>query len=206
MSVLKTIGLSKPMRMLLIGAPGVGKGTQTSRLLERYPQLSAISSGDLLRDNVRKGTELAPTATINPEQSFILDGFPRTTTQASQLATFLPLNFVVHLNTPSDIILSRIANRWIHPASGRVYNTKFNPPKVPGRDDITGQPLVQRADDSIETWRKRLGSFEESSGRLLSWYHGKKDDQGRDIVWRVDGNSSDEISPKLFEEVERRFR
>lgn len=168
--------------------------------------LSLIRSELLQRKWLLQQTAPSTATSINPSTSFILDGFPRTATQAAQLSTFLPLNFVVHLSTPPDIILSRIANRWIHLPSGRVYNTTFNPPKVPGRDDITGEELTQRADDSIETWRKRLSAFEESSGKLLGWYKGQKDEEGRELVWKVEGETSDEISPLLFEEVERRFR
>lgn len=134
-----------------------------------------------------------------PSASFILDGFPRTAAQASQLDALVPINLVVHLNTPTSIILDRIANRWIHAPSGRVYNTTFNPPKTAGRDDITGEILTRRTDDDPETWKTRLKKFEETSMPLLEHY----DRLG--VLWRVDGDSSDEISPKLFEEFGKRF-
>ncbi|GKZ27153.1 hypothetical protein AbraIFM66951_004149 [Aspergillus brasiliensis] len=226
--------LKKAARIILIGAPGVGKGTQTERLLTRYPDLASISSGDLLRENVRRKTPLgiqaeatmqsgnlvpdsmildlissefksrgwlssAPTSTILPSASFILDGFPRTATQASSLETIVPVNFVVHLVTPPSVILSRIASRWVHEPSGRVYNTDFNAPKVPGKDDVTGEPLTQREDDSIDTWKQRLHKFEETSKALLEHY------QRKGCLWRVEGDTSDEISPKLFAEIERQF-
>ncbi|KAL2218706.1 adenylate kinase [Thermoascus aurantiacus ATCC 26904] len=231
--------LKKAARIILIGAPGVGKGTQTERLIARYPQLAAISSGDLLRENVRKRTPLglkaesamqsgnlvpdsmmvdlisseltsrgwlapAPASagnapTLSPNASFILDGFPRTAAQAASLDKLIPVNLVVHLLTPPSIILSRIASRWVHEPSGRVYNTEFNPPKVPGRDDVTGEPLTQRKDDSVDTWKQRFKKFEETSKPLLEHYERKG------CLLRVEGNSSDEISPKLFEEIERRF-
>ncbi|OOF97322.1 hypothetical protein ASPCADRAFT_166031 [Aspergillus carbonarius ITEM 5010] len=226
--------LKKAARIILIGAPGVGKGTQTERLLTRFPELASISSGDLLRENVRNKTPLglkaeaamqsgnlvpdsmildlisselksrgwlsaAPTSSITPSASFILDGFPRTATQASNLETIVPVNFVVHLVTPPSVILSRIASRWVHEPSGRVYNTDFNAPKVPGKDDITGEPLTQRDDDSIDTWKQRLNKFEETSKALLEHY------QRKGCLWRVEGDTSDEISPKLFSEIERQF-
>ncbi|PGH16046.1 hypothetical protein AJ79_02026 [Helicocarpus griseus UAMH5409] len=250
--------LKKAARIILVGAPGVGKGTQTERLIKRYPQLASISSGDLLRENVRSKTPLglkaestilagnlvpdnvildlisseltskgwlsaaplpsisAPTSSstaakvaaappaaatpvLNPTASFILDGFPRTAAQATSLDRLIPINLVVHLLTPPAIIISRIASRWVHPPSGRVYNTEFNAPKEPGKDDITGEPLVQREDDSIETWKQRLRKFEETSKSLLGHYEQKG------CLWRVEGNTSDEISPKLFAEIERRF-
>lgn len=267
--------LKKAARIILVGAPGVGKGTQSERLLSRFPQLASISSGDLLRENVRRRTPLGkshllilllrdareelvqyltnsigvqaeaamqsgnlvpdsmilnlisselmskgwlppsetqsqtttspsspPTASfpsISATASFILDGFPRTAAQATALDTLVPVNFVVELITPASVILSRIASRWVHEPSGRVYNTDFNAPKTPGKDDVTGEPLTQREDDSIDTWKQRLRKFEETSRALLDHY------DGRGCLWRVEGNSSDEISPQLFAEVERRF-
>lgn len=140
-------------------------------------------------------------ASNNPDTSFILDGFPRTAAQAQALAYMLPMNLVFHLQTPVDIILSRMASRWIHPASGRVYNVGFNDPKVAGKDDITGEPLVQREDDSEATWRRRLATFEETSVPLLNFYR----QQGPDMVIEVKGDSSDEISPQIFAELDKRF-
>lgn len=137
----------------------------------------------------------------HPDCSFLLDGFPRTATQAQALSHLLPMNLVVHLVTPVDIILGRMANRWIHQASGRVYNVGFNDPKVAGKDDVTGDPLIQREDDSEATWRKRLSKFDETSNGLLNFYR----QQQPDLVVTVKGNSSDEISPQIFDEVDRRF-
>lgn len=134
-----------------------------------------------------------------PGASFILDGFPRTAHQASRLDSLVPVNLVVSLITPVKIILGRIAERWVHAPSGRVYNTGFNKPKVEGKDDVTGKQLTKRDDDGEETWRARLKKFDETSEPLLEHY------DKRGILWRVEGNSSDEISPKLFGEFERRF-
>ncbi|KAK1145941.1 Adenylate kinase 2 [Aspergillus melleus] len=226
--------LKKAARIILVGAPGVGKGTQTERLLARFPELASISSGDLLRENVRNKTPLGLKAeatmqsgnlvpdsmildlissefrskgwttasspsSISSSASFILDGFPRTATQATSLDSLVPVNFVVQLVTPPSVILSRIASRWIHEPSGRVYNIGFNTPKVAGKDDITGEKLTQREDDSVETWTQRLRKFEETSKALLEHY------QRKGCLWRVEGDSSDEISPKLFAEIERKF-
>ena len=261
--------LRKAARVILVGAPGVGKGTQTERMIQRYPQLSSISTGDLLRDNVRRKTalgiqaehflksgSLVPDSTIlrlimsemtgrgwiksadsskpltlnfmapaadcisadmdnfitsapsardtyeysdSPEASFILDGFPRNAAQAKSLDVLLPVNLVVNIKTPVSVILDRICNRWIHAPSGRVYNTTFNAPKVDGKDDITGEPLTQRDDDKPEVWTSRLAKFEESSLPLLEHY----DKQG--LLWTVQGNTSDEISPLLFDEFSKRF-
>ncbi|KAL8681024.1 MAG: hypothetical protein Q9224_006892 [Gallowayella concinna] len=229
-------------RIILVGAPGVGKGTQAERLMKRYPQLSAVSSGDLLREGVRnrsplgleaeafiKAGNLVPDKMIlklildklksnrwvsthssvtdavpaepskSPSASFILDGFPRTASQASRLDSLIPINLVVSLITPVNIILSRIASRWVHAPSGRVYNTDFNAPKIPGKDDLTGEPLTKRADDDEETWKQRLKKFDETSQPLLEHYDRKS------VLWTVKGNSSDEITPKLFQELDSRF-
>ncbi|KAK4940152.1 Adenylate kinase 2 [Elasticomyces elasticus] len=248
--------LKRAARIILVGAPGVGKGTQSERLIKRFPQLCSIATGDLLRDNVKNKTPLGVQAetymndgglvpdplilnlilteltsrkwlqtsdtTDNiiaalgrgngsassvvkasnaPETSFILDGFPRTAPQAQALSHLLPINLVFKLVTPVDIILSRMANRWIHMASGRVYNVGFNDPKVAGKDDVTGEPLIQREDDSEATWRKRLAKFDQTSKTLLDFYREKDPN----LVVTVEGNSSDEISPQIFAEIENRF-
>lgn len=261
------MALSRAARIILVGAPGVGKGTQTERLIKRFPQLSSISSGDLLRKNVRERTPLGIQAeakmkagalvpdtmilrliinelttrgwirdsnlrpysvysssmamdvedTVDsvlipsglrtsmysysdkPSASFILDGFPRTASQATQLDNIVPINMVVNLQTPSEIIIERICNRWVHEPSGRVYNTTFNPPKEKGKDDVTGEPLTRRADDDPEVWKARLKTFNETYQSLLEHY----DKHG--VLWTVNGNSSDEITPQLFAELSKRF-
>jgi adenylate kinase len=134
-----------------------------------------------------------------PTASFILDGFPRNESQASQIEKLIPINFVVNIHSPPEVIIERISNRFVHAASGRVYNTTFNPPKVAGKDDVTGEPLTRRDDDDPEVWKNRLSQFNKSIEPLLNHY----DKKG--ILWTVNGNSSDEISPKLFKEFERRF-
>ena len=166
--------------------------------------LSVDRSNDDIIAAIERGNGSASAAVhpdTRPDCSFLLDGFPRTASQAQALSHLLPMNLVVHLVTPVDIILGRMANRWTHQASGRVYNVGFNDPKVAGKDDITGEPLVQREDDSEATWRKRLSKFEETSSGLLNFY--RKTDPS--LVVTVKGNSSDEISPQIYEEVERRF-
>lgn len=161
--------------------------------------LNASSSAD----GSARDSEDAPSMSYEPDDtpsaSYILDGFPRTAGQAAQLDALVPVNLVVHLDTPASIIIDRIANRWVHAPSGRVYNTTFNPPKVAGKDDITGEALTQREDDSEATWKTRLSKFQEASMPLLEHY----DKLG--VLWTVKGNSSDEISPKLFEEFGKRF-
>jgi adenylate kinase len=166
--------------------------------------LSTFIADESITSALSKGNRSASSAvepSSNPESSFILDGFPRTATQAESLSRLLPMNLVLHLVTPVDIILSRMATRWTHAPSGRVYNIGFNDPKVAGRDDLTGEKLTQREDDSEETWRKRLAKFDETSSGLLNFY--KQKQPGLVVV--VKGDSSDEISPQIFEEIELRF-
>ncbi|KAJ4015409.1 Adenylate kinase 2 [Fusarium irregulare] len=267
------MNLNKAARVILFGAPGVGKGTQSERLLSRFPQLNQISTGDLLRRNVKDRTPLgikventmkagglvaddlilrlisnefktrgwlakngsdvmtlsseataiehsfnnnagvesfinaAPfldghrpsEASNDPSASFILDGFPRTASQAGPLDKLIPINLVVSLKTPVSVILERILGRWVHEPSGRVYNTSFNAPKVHGLDDITGEPLIQRPDDSEEVYRARYKKFTETSEPVLNHYAQKG------VLVEIEGMSSDEISPKLFTEFEKRF-
>jgi adenylate kinase len=164
-------------------------------------------AGSLLLPSRRHYITSAPTSSHQaqydysdqPNASFILDGFPRTVDQAIELDKLVPINLVVHLKTPTSVILDRICNRWIHATSGRVYNTTFHAPKVAGKDDITGEALVQRDDDKPETWMARLEKFEQTSEPLLEHY----DKLG--VLWRVEGDSSDEITPKLFDEFNSRF-
>lgn len=229
--------LHSAARVILIGAPGVGKGTQSERLLARFPQLQSISAGDLLRHNVAARTPLGlrvestmasgalvedslmlriitgalrergwlpPDDTpadlsADPDASFILDGYPRTASQAATLDTLVPINLAVSLRTPFEVVLGRIAGRWVHEPSGRVYNTTFHPPRVKGRDDVTGEPLIQRVDDDEETYRARFRRFEESSEPLREHY------AKRGVLLEVEGLSSDEISPKLYGAFEGRF-
>lgn len=138
------------------------------------------------------------------QHSWILDGFPRTLSQAQHLDSFLqprhsPLNLVINIFVPPSTILARITSRLIHPASGRVYNLSYNPPRVPGIDDVTGEPLIRRTDDEEKVWRSRVERYEEEVGPLEKWAEQK------DIVWRVTGDTSDEIYPKIEAEVLRRF-
>ncbi|KAH7244835.1 hypothetical protein MRS44_014351 [Fusarium solani] len=265
--------LNKAARVILFGAPGVGKGTQSERLLARFPQLNSVSTGDLLRRNVKERTPLGikvettmksgglvaddlilrlisnelytrgwlasrgpvmtlaseataigqhsydgappvdsfisnpslfdqhvpPRVSEDPNASFILDGFPRTAAQAAPLDKLIPINLVVSLKTPVSVILERIAGRWVHEPSGRVYNTSFNAPRVPGIDDVTGEPLIQRADDSEQVYRARFKKFQETSEPVLNHYAQKG------VLVEIEGMSSDEISPKLFHEFEKRF-
>lgn len=156
-----------------------------------------MSAGTLLPDALM--VKIIMSSLPPSTSSYILDGFPRTRTQAASLAKSVPVNFVVNLSVPHSVILDRIANRWVHVPSGRVYNLTYSPPKVEGKDDVTGEDLVRRKDDDPETFKKRLERYEETTRPLLEFY----EEQG--VLWTVEGKTSDEITPKLVEEVRKRF-
>ncbi|KAG0331584.1 hypothetical protein BG004_001602 [Podila humilis] len=217
-----------PLRLLLIGSPGAGKGTQSSRIQNNF-EVNSISSGDLLRRNIACNTEIGIQAAkemqngalvsdnvmvklidaelnkIGEYQNWLLDGFPRTMTQAKTLdhtleAVNQPLNLVIHLNVPEDVILQRIMDRWVHIPSGRVYNMTYNPPKIPGLDNVTGEPLERRADDNPETFKIRLQKHHELTEPLLDYY------KQRNILVSLSGNTSDEIYPQIRQLLQSRFK
>jgi len=144
-----------------------------------------------------RATKLA--ASSCPTSSFLLDGFPRTPGQAKSLDEEVDMNLVINLDVPRDAILERIANRWVHEPSGRIYNTTWNPPRVPGLDDETGEPLTRRPDDNPETFAKRLKQYDDATMPLLEHY----DKAG--ILWTVRGETSDVITPQLDAEIMKRF-
>jgi adenylate kinase len=178
----------------LLGGPGAGKGTQANYIKEHFG-IPQISTGDMLRNAVKAGTELGVMAKkimdagglvsdeiiINlvkeritqPDCAggFLFDGFPRTIPQADAMkAAGVPIDFVVEIDVADAEIVKRMSGRRVHPASGRTYHVDFNPPKVSGRDDVTGEPLIQRDDDKEETVRKRLEVYHEQTEPLVDYY------------------------------------
>jgi adenylate kinase len=182
------------MRLILLGAPGAGKGTQAAFIKQKY-NIPQISTGDMLRAAVAAGTELGIAAKkvmdagglVSDEiiiglvkdrlkqddckNGYLFDGFPRTTRQADAMKEAnVAIDYVLEIDVPDSAIVERMSGRRTHPASGRSYHIKFNPPKVEGRDDVTGEELVQRADDTEETVKKRLAVFHEQTEVLLDYY------------------------------------
>ena len=182
------------MRVILLGGPGSGKGTQAQFITEKYA-IPQISTGDMLRAAVREGTPLGTEAKkvmdagglvsdeiilglikerINqPDcaKGFLLDGFPRTIAQADGLeAMGVSLDHVIEIQVDDDEIVNRMSGRRVHLDSGRSYHIDFNPPKAEGLDDVTGEPLIQRDDDKEETVRKRLEVYHEQTKPLVSYY------------------------------------
>ncbi len=182
------------MRCILLGAPGAGKGTQAQFITEKYG-IPQISTGDMLRAAVKAGTPLGVEAKkvmdagglVSDEiilglikerleqddcaQGFLFDGFPRTIPQAEALeAQGVKLDCVLEVDVADEEIIKRMSGRRVHPASGRTYHVVFNPPKVEGKDDVTGEDLIQRDDDNEETVRKRLDVYHSQTKPLVAFY------------------------------------
>ncbi|KAM0754134.1 adenylate kinase 1 [Meredithblackwellia eburnea MCA 4105] len=203
-TVKETVGITpaQHLRIILMGPPGAGKGTQAPNIKEKF-NVCHLATGDMLREEVSKGTDLGKQAKkimdagklvsdeimvgmiknqldSNKECSlgFILDGFPRTVPQAEKLDAMLEakdqkLQSAVQLLVDDNLLVSRITGRWIHPASGRSYHTEFNPPKKAGLDDATGEPLVQRSDDNAATLLKRLQTYHSQTDPVAEYYKTK---------------------------------
>ena len=182
------------MRMILLGAPGAGKGTQAAFICKRYG-IPQISTGDMLRAAVKAGTPLGVAAKKvmdvgqlvsddiiiglvkerlkepDCKRGYLFDGFPRTIPQAESMkAAKVPLDYVLEIDVPDEEIITRMSGRRVHPASGRTYHVKFNPPKAEGKDDVTGEPLVQRDDDKEATVRHRLDVYRKQTRPLVDYY------------------------------------
>jgi adenylate kinase len=182
------------MRLILLGAPGAGKGTQAAFICQKYG-IPQISTGDMLRAAVKAGTPLGlqakavmdagalvsddliinlvkeRIAQADCADGFLFDGFPRTIPQADAMkAAGVKLDYVLEIDVPFSDIIERMSGRRSHPASGRTYHVKFNPPKVEGKDDLTGEELIQRKDDEEETVRKRLEVYSQQTRPLVDYY------------------------------------
>lgn len=182
------------MRLILLGAPGAGKGTQATFICQKFG-IPQISTGDMLRAAVKAGTPLGVAAKkvmdsgalvsdeiiiglvkeriTQPDcaKGFLFDGFPRTIPQAEAMrAAGVKLDYVLEIDVPPSAIIERMSGRRSHPASGRTYHVKFNPPKTAGVDDVTGEPLVQREDDREETVIKRLQVYADQTRPLVDYY------------------------------------
>lgn len=189
------MGLQTVFRTVIMGAPGSGKGTVSARIAQSFG-LKHLSSGDMLRANIEAKTDLGllmkscidqgqlvPDDVISrlilsslrgiERTSWLLDGFPRTVAQAEALDAVCDVDSVINLDVPFQTIRERLTSRWVHLPSGRVYNVDFNPPKKPGLDDVTGEPLVQRDDDSADTVSRRLKDYERQTQPVLEYYRSK---------------------------------
>jgi len=199
------------MRIILLGAPGAGKGTQAQTIMKKFG-IPQISTGDMLRAAVKAGSplglkvkgimesgglvsddiiiDLVKERIVQPDckKGFLFDGFPRTIPQAQALMDAgVKIDRVIEIDVPDKEIISRLSGRRVHPSSGRVYHIEHNPPKTANVDDVTGEALVQRADDTEETVRKRLAVYHEQTKPLVSFY---KQKGGANVYRRVQGIGS----------------
>lgn len=217
------------MRLILLGPPGAGKGTQAAFITEKFG-IPQISTGDMLRAAVKAQTALGLEAKKimdagglvsddiiiglvrdrlqQPDclNGYLFDGFPRTIPQADALKNAgVPLDFVVEIVVPEENIIERMSGRRVHPASGRSYHTKFNPPKTVGIDDITGEPLVQRDDDLEQTVRHRLSVYREQTRPLVDYYSQWADSGAAEApaYRQLSGlGSVEEIKDRVFQALE----
>jgi adenylate kinase len=210
------------MRLILLGAPGAGKGTQAQFITEKFG-IPQISTGDMLRAAVQEGSELGQKAKAVMESGglvsddiiiglvkeriaqpdcangFLFDGFPRTIPQAQAMVDAgVTIDHVVEIAVDDEEIVARLSGRRVHPASGRIYHVQHNPPAREGRDDETGEPLVQRDDDKEETVRKRLEVYHAQTSPLVQFY-AKMTGPDAPAYHRVDGiGSMSDIRDKVF--------
>ena len=217
------------MRILLLGLPGAGKGTQAQYLSSKY-SIPQISTGDMLRAAAQEGTALGKQAKdymdrgalvpdplvielvkdrvrhVDAANGFIFDGFPRTIAQAEALrAAGVRLDAVVELDVADEEILRRMSGRRVHPGSGRTYHIHFNPPKVEGKDDVTGEALVQRPDDLEETVRKRIEAYHTQTKPLVEYYSkwAQSGASGAPRYVRVSGTGAvEDIRDRIFGALE----
>lgn len=202
------------MKLMLLGGPGAGKGTQALRLIERY-KIPQISTGDMLRAAIAQGSKLGMDAKkimeagglvsddiiiglvkerlsqADCKKGFLFDGFPRTLVQANALLEAgINLDFVIEIAVDDEEIIKRISGRRIHQPSGRVYHITNQPPKVPGLDDETNEPLIQRDDDKEETIRKRLQVYHQQTAPLIQFYKKEYKEKGKPVFDTVQGTGS----------------
>ena len=213
------------MRLILLGPPGAGKGTQATFICQKFG-IPQISTGDMLRAAVKAGTEMGLAAKkvmdagglVSDDiiiglvkerilqrdcaKGFLFDGFPRTIPQADAMkAAGVPIDAVLEIAVPDEAIVERMSGRRVHPASGRSYHVKFNPPKVADRDDVTGEPLIQRDDDREETVKNRLDVYQRQTRPLVAYYEqwGASGDAAAPRYRRISGTGSvDEIRDRAL--------
>jgi adenylate kinase len=218
------------MRLILLGGPGAGKGTQANYIKEKY-QIPQISTGDMLRAAVKAGTELGKQAKVlmdagqlvpdsviiglvkerikDPDCSkgFLFDGFPRTIPQADAMKDAgVDIDAVVDVDVPDGEIVKRMSGRRVHLASGRTYHVVFNPPKVAGKDDVTGEALIQRDDDKEETVKKRLDVYHSQTEPLISYYkkwEATKEARAPKYIHIPGIGKVEEIRDKIFAALDR---
>ncbi|KAF3991255.1 hypothetical protein FT663_01720 [Candidozyma haemuli var. vulneris] len=231
MSLTKAIKLAKPVRLVLLGAPGAGKTTQCARIIDTFSGFSSLSSKHIFRTEIDRGSpfsssvkKLMENGSLIPDDvtmclvqnylyehnwfntagNWVLHGLPRTKAQAVSLDRILDSNkmgvtIAIEMKVDQSLILDRVAKRWVHPPSGKVYNLEYDPPEVPYKDDATGEPLIRRDDDNAVLMQSRLDQYNEEIEEIRSYY------QRRNVWHEVEGKSSDIIFPKIKDLLIRKF-
>lgn len=211
------------MRLILLGSPGAGKGTQGKLICDQY-QIAHISTGDILRRAVSAGSTLGSLVKKTMEKGelvsdqlmielvkeriqakdckngFLLDGFPRTIPQAESLdMNKIYLDYVIEIKVPDTELIQRLSGRRLHPTSGRLYHILYQPPKVAGKDDITGERLIQRPDDQEETVRHRLKVYHEQTKPLIQYYKKQVNEGTAPQYIEIEGSgTTEEVRDRIF--------
>ncbi len=213
------------MRVILLGAPGAGKGTQAQFIIDKYG-IPQISTGDMLRAAVKAGTELGMKAKAvmdagdlvsddiiiglvkervaesDCENGYLLDGFPRTIPQAEAMReNGIDVDYVVEIDVPDEEIIKRLSGRRVHPGSGRTYHIIYNPPKAEGKDDVTGEDLVHRVDDQEDTVKKRLQVYMDQTSPLVAFYSDwhQASDEAPAYIKVLGTGSVEDIKGRIFD-------
>jgi adenylate kinase len=216
------------MRLVLLGCPGAGKGTQAKFIREKF-HIPQVSTGDMLREATKQGTpvgklakEIMDAGKLLPDdvmialvkariaepdcaRGFLREGFPRTSPQAEALReNKIYLDFIIEIRVPDEELIRRLSGRRVHPSSGRVYHELYNPPKSPGKDDMTGEPLIQRIDDQEDTIRHRQNVYHQQTEPLVNYYlnAAKEKDPHAPVYIEIDGvGVMEEIRDKIFQAI-----
>ncbi|OGT38449.1 MAG: adenylate kinase [Gammaproteobacteria bacterium RIFCSPHIGHO2_12_FULL_37_14] len=217
------------MRLILLGCPGAGKGTQAKLITEKY-HIPQISTGDILRAAIQQSTplgksvkEIVESGRLVPDEivielvknrlqqtdcqpGFLLDGFPRTVAQAQALHHYTEIDYVIDIDVPETELIKRLSGRRVHSASGRIYHILYQPPKIKDKDDVTGESLVQRPDDQEDTVKKRLTVYQLETRPLREYYQNFKGNFGRKNpkYIKVNGDAAvEEISRRIMKEISK---
>lgn len=216
------------MRIILLGAPGAGKGTQ-AKIIEQKYNIAHISTGDMIRETIKSGSEIGNElkkvldagqlvsdefiieivkdriSKDDCKNGFLLDGVPRTIAQAEQLDKLgINIDYIVEVDVANELLIERITGRRVHPASGRTYHTKFNPPKVADKDDVTGEALITRTDDNEDTVRERLSVYHQQTAKLIDFYRNFSSNNTKTPKYiKVNGDQAvEEVSQDIFNNID----
>ena len=218
------------MKIITLGAPGSGKGTQAEIIAQKL-SIVKVSTGDILRDEIRQASQLGLQVKdimasgglvsddliiqivkkrINQQDcqnGFILDGFPRTLAQAHSLTyAKIKFNYIIEITISNELIIKRITGRRIHKSSGRTYNIEFNPPKKPGFDDITGEPLIQREDDTKQVVMQRLREYDKKTAPLINYYKDISDLNDNCQYLTIDGSQDlEQVSLSIMQKINQKY-